>query len=305
LVDLGFAAGWGLGGVLPDGVTRPVFRGAADLAARRDGAGIRQLRQNLARVVPDADEAELTELVRAGMRSYARYWREAFQLPAMDAAEVAAEIDDCVTGREHLENALAAGKGVVLGLPHSGNWDAIGVWLVAVSGDRFTTVAERLKPESVYQRFLAYRESLGFEIVPLTGGTRPPTTVLLDRLRDNHIVALLGDRDLTSTGVPVTFFGEQTRMPAGPAYLAAKTGAVLLPLGLWFTESGWGVRVHPAIPVERTLDIGRATQELADAFAADIADHPADWHMLQKLWISDLPEDEARSLARGYGRREG
>ncbi len=128
---------------------------------------------------------------------------------------------------------LAAGRGVVLALPHSGNWDMAGVWLAQTHGT-FTTVAERLQPESLYQRFIAYRESLGFEVLPLSGGDRPPFEVLCERLRANRVVCLMAERDLTRTGVEVDFFGEPTRMPAGPAKLAIETGAALLPAHCWF-----------------------------------------------------------------------
>jgi phosphatidylinositol dimannoside acyltransferase len=154
---------------------------------------------------------------------------------------------------------------------------------------------ERLKPESLFTRFVAYREGLGMEVVPLTGGQRPPSDVLAERLRAGGAVCLLGDRDLTRRGIDVTFFGETARMPAGPALLAATTGAALHPVGLWFTPSGWGVRVHPeaGLPGERLRDrVSAGTQALADAFAGDIAARPEDWHMLQRLWVADL--DPAR-----------
>ena len=132
-----------------------------------------------------------------------------------------------------------AGRGAILALPHSGNWDMAGVWLVQNNGTP-TTVAERLRPESLYNRFLAYREGLGFEIIPLTGGERPPFEVLAERLRDNRVVGLMAERDLTRTGVQVDFFGEPTRMPAGPAKLAIETGAALLPVHCWYEGDGWG-----------------------------------------------------------------
>lgn len=295
LADWGYAAGWRLVRVLPEGVARGVFGFAADLAARREGPGTRQLRANLARVVPQAGPAELDELVRQALRSYARYWMEAFRLPSMDHTAVHQVIDADMTGRENLTAALAEGNGVILALPHSGNWDAAGVWLVGTHG-RFATVAERLKPESLYNRFVAFRESLGFEILAASGGDRAPSEVLAERLRANGIVCLLADRDLTPSGVPVTFFGERTRMPAGPAYLAAKTGAALIPAGLWFTDGGWGLRLHPPIRVSGADGIQAATQALADVLAADIAAHPADWHMLQKLWVADLSAARQEAL---------
>ncbi|GLZ41145.1 lipid A biosynthesis lauroyl acyltransferase [Actinokineospora sp. NBRC 105648] len=291
----GYGLGWQLVRALPHGVGRTLFRAGADLAARREGDGVQQLRTNLARVVPQAGPAELDDLVRQAMRSYARYWLEAFRLPSMDAKAVYAEIDATMTGKEYISAALAEGNGVVLALPHTGNYDAAGVWLVGEHG-RFTTVAERLKPESVYEKFVAYRESLGFEILPATGG-KNPAVVLAERLRGNGLVCLLADRDLTPAGIPVTFFGERTRMPAGPAYLAARTGAALLPAGLWFTDDGWGLRIHPPVKVDGVRGIAVATQALADVLAADIATHPADWHMLQKLWISDLSAERQAALA--------
>ncbi|MGW6375913.1 phosphatidylinositol mannoside acyltransferase [Rhodococcus sp. NPDC055112] len=284
--DLGYAAGWRLVRALPEGVAESLFNRGADLAARR-GGGPDQLRRNLARVlgVPAAEVPD--ELIRDSLRSYARYWREAFRLPSMDHVELAKRLNAHVYGQEHLDKALADGRGVVLALPHSGNWDMAGVWAVHRFGS-VTTVAERLKPESLYQRFLAFREGLGFEIFPLSGGERPPFEQLAKRLRQNRVVCLLGERDLAKHGVPVTFFGEPTRMPAGPAKLAIDTGAALLSVHCYFEGDGWGFQVDP--PVDTAGGVAAATQALADRFAANIADHPADWHMLQPLWLADLSE---------------
>ncbi|MFG1781270.1 phosphatidylinositol mannoside acyltransferase [Rhodococcus oryzae] len=283
--DLGYAAGWRLVRALPEGAAESLFNWGADRAARRGGPD--QLRRNLARVlgVPAAEVPD--ELIRDSLRSYARYWREAFRLPAMDQHELGGRLDSLVHGQEHLNKAMADGKGVVLALPHSGNWDMAGVWAVQHWGT-VTTVAERLKPESLYLRFLEYRESLGFEIFPLSGGERPPFEQLAERLRENRLVCLLGERDLAKHGVPVTFFGEPTRMPAGPAKLAIETGAALLPVHCYFEGDGWGFQVDP--PVDTAGGVAAATQALADRFAANIADHPADWHMLQPLWLADLSE---------------
>ncbi|MBY6362028.1 phosphatidylinositol mannoside acyltransferase [Rhodococcoides corynebacterioides] len=282
----GYVAGWRVVRALPEGVARRLFDAGADLAARR-GGGPEQLRRNLARVLGTTPADVPDELVRASVRSYARYWREAFRLPSMDLAAQARSIDASVSGKEHLEAALAAGRGAVLALPHSGNWDMAGVWLTQTHG-QFTTVAERLRPESLYRRFVEYRESLGFEIFPLSGGERPPFEQLRDRLEAGGVVCLLGERDLARHGVPVTFFGEPTRMPAGPARLAVDTGAALLPVHCWFTESGWGFSVEP--PLDVSGGVEDATQQLADRFAANIAAHPEDWHMLQPLWWDDLSE---------------
>jgi KDO2-lipid IV(A) lauroyltransferase len=291
-VDLGYAAGWGLVKSAPHRLTSRSFTAVADAATVRNGKGARQLRRNLRRVVgPDMSETELDELVGAGLRSYARYWLETFRLPKMDKRAVVAATGSNTEGIVHIDEALEQGRGAILALPHTGNWDVAGLWLVSHSGP-FATVAERLKPESLFDRFVAYRESLGFEILPLTGGTRSPLEVLRERLRQNKVVCLLGDRDLSRNGVPVDFFGEPTRMPGGPAVLAATTGAALLPVGLWFTEDGgWGqvIEAPLEIPEGRLRDqVPAVTQALARSFEKLIAAHPADWHMLQKLWLADL-----------------
>lgn len=293
LADLSYAAGWGVVRGLPEGLARSAFRLGADLAARRGGPGAAQLRRNYARVVPQAGPEELTALVRDGLRSYARYWVETFRLPGMDHDEIYRRVDDAFVGASLIDAALERGRGAILVLAHTGNFDISGLWLVRHSG-QFTTVAERLRPESVYQRFVAYRESLGFEILPTTGGDRMPYRVLLERLRENRVVCLLADRDLSHRGVPVTFFGARTRMPAGPARLAAMTGAQILVADNAFTDGpdgpGWRVRVHSPILVHGRDEVRSATQRIADGFAADIAANPVDWHMLQKLWLEDLPE---------------
>ena len=303
LSDRGYAAGWRLVRALPESTARTLFDRGADFATRKGGPA--QLRRNLARVVGVAPEAVPDELVRASMRSYARYGREAFRLPTMDHAGLVKSGRIVVEGLEHLEAALSRGRGVVFVLPHSGNWDMAGTWLVQNYGT-FTTVAERLQPESLFEQFVAYRESLGFEVFPLTGGQQPPFTALAERLRANKVVCLMGERDLTGRGVPVLFFGERTWMPAGAAKLAVDTGAALMPVHVWFTEDehgreGWVVRTRE--PLDVSGGVAAATQALADCFAEGIAAHPADWHMLQPLWETDLSESRLDRIAAEQARR--
>ncbi|MDG3011358.1 phosphatidylinositol mannoside acyltransferase [Rhodococcus sp. D2-41] len=293
LADAGYGAGWQLVRLLPESVATRLFDVGADLAASR-GMGTDQLRRNYSRVLGVPPEAVPEELVREGLRSYARYWREAFRLPSMDVTEVKRKIDPLVAGTEYLDAAMAAGHGAVLALPHSGNWDMAGTWLVQTWG-KFATVAERLEPESLFERFVEYRESLGFEVFPLSGGETPPFPALAERLRAGGIVCLLGERDLTAKGVPVQFFGEQTSMPAGPAKLARDTGAALLPVHCWFTDGGWGFSIDA--PIDMAAGVESATQALADRYAANIAAHPADWHMLQPLWWQDLSESRRARLS--------
>ncbi|ASW54634.1 phosphatidylinositol mannoside acyltransferase [Plantactinospora sp. KBS50] len=296
LADLGYLAGWRLIRVLPRPVAAAAFGVAADRAYRRGGPGVRRLAENLRRVVgPDLPPAELDDLVRRGLRSYARYFLEAFRLPGGDRAAIRRQFR--LDGEQVLAAEVAAGRGVVVALPHAGNWDAAGAWVTAM-GWPLATVAERLKPESVYRRFVAFREGLGMEIIPLTGGRQPPLTLLAERLSQGYVVPLLADRDLSRTGVPVTFFGQPTRMPPGPALLALRTGAPLYTADMWYeADSACGRLVgpiEPPGPEHGTLSqrVTVLTQRVADQLAAGIARHPEDWHMLQRMWL-DQPANRA------------
>lgn len=290
--DAGFAAGWMMVRALPEFVARNAFDAGALIAAR--GGGPEQLRKNLARVLGVTPDQVPAALMRSSLASYARYWREAFRLPTMDHAALAGRLHGSVRGKQYIEAALQAGRGAVLALPHSGNWDMAGVWLAQTHGG-FTTVAERLKPESLYRRFVDFRESLGFEVLPLSGGERPPYEVLAERLTANGLVCLMADRDLTRSGVAVDFFGETTRMPAGPAKLAIDTGAALLPAHCWFDGDGWGIRIHSPLDCS-SGDVDAITQALADTFAEGIVVYPEDWHMMQPQWVADLPESRRARL---------
>lgn len=293
LSDALYGLGWSTVKKLPEPVAVRLGQTLADTVWKRRGKGVLRLEANLARVVPDAGPERLAELSRAGMRSYLRYWMESFRLPAWSEQRIKDGFEP--EGLHHLTDGLAAGKGVILALPHLGNWDLAGAWVTRNLGVPFTTVAERLKPETLYDRFVAYREGLGMEVLPHTGGSAFGT--LARRLRAGGLVCLVADRDLSASGVEVKFFGDTARMPAGPAILAQQTGALLLPVTLWFDATPvMKGRVHPPVEVPETgtraEKTSLMTQALADAFAEGIADHPEDWHMLQRLWLADLEPRE-------------
>jgi KDO2-lipid IV(A) lauroyltransferase len=238
---------------------------------------------------------EFDDLMRRALRSYARYYLDAFQLPARSREELR-------TGF-HLEHGMrlgddvASGTGAVVALPHAGNWDAAGAW-VAANGWPITTVAERLKPEGVYEKFLDFRRSLGMEIIPTHGGDRPVFDVLEERVKTGTVVPLLADRDLTARGIEVEFFGGRTKMPAGPAALALRTGAPLYVASLWFEpEMAVGLLEGPlTLPGDGPLDVRlrKTTQLIADHFAQGIARHPEDWHMLQRMWLDQHAAPKAQ-----------
>lgn len=289
LTDALYGLGWSTVKKLPEPVAVALGQRVADQAWKRRGKGVLRLEANLARVVPEASPRRLAELSRAGMRSYTRYWMESFRLPTWSPERIRDGVE--IKDAHYLVDGLDSGRGVVLALPHMANYDLAGAWVTTKLGVPFTTVAERLKPESLYDRFVAYREGLGMEVLPHQGGAAFGT--LARRLRAGGLVALVADRDLSASGVEVSFFGETAKMPAGPARLAAQTGALLLPVTLWYDESRvMRGRVYPPVevpesgtPAERTAVMA---QQVADAFASGIAEHPEDWHMLQRLWLADL-----------------
>jgi KDO2-lipid IV(A) lauroyltransferase len=196
-----------------------------------------------------------------------------------------------------------------------GNWDQAGAWVIARGAPGFTTVAERLEPESLARRFFAFREGLGFEVLPATGGASR-FGILAQRLRAGGLVCLPSDRDVTGSGIEVDLFGEKARMMGGPAALAVQTGAALMPVTLWFEGPGWGTHIHEEIGVpeqgSRRDKVTAMTQEVARVFEAGIRAHPEDWHMLQRVFVADLDlarlaaaEARAHATAAGDGSADG
>jgi phosphatidylinositol dimannoside acyltransferase len=292
LTGAGYGLGWSVACRLPESWARQCFRSAADIAWHRRGLRVQVLEGNLRRVIGgDPPDGQVRALSRQVMRSYARYWLEIFRLPVMPAERLVGGMH----ASGHLKTALehvAAGRGVVFALPHMGNYDQAGAWIIASGAGSVTAVAERLKPESVYQRFTAFREGLGMEVLPASGGSANPFGVLAQRLRAGKIAVLVCDLDVTGGGIEVDFFGERARMMGGAAALAVHTGAALMPVTLWFEGDDWGVHIHEEIPAPAQGNRRQKTvammQEVARAFEAGIRTHPQDWHMLQTVFVADL-----------------
>jgi KDO2-lipid IV(A) lauroyltransferase len=292
-----YVLGWIVVCRVPGRWAQWMFGQIADQLWRRQGRGVRQLEANLARVIgPDASAMDLRRLSRDGMRSYLRYWLEVFRLPVIPPAEILGRMR--AAGEEQSAfGHLAAGRGVIFALPHMGNWEHAGAWIVLRGAGKVTTVAERLRPESLYDRFVAFRERLGMEVLPHSAGASR-FGVLAQRLQAGGLVALLCERDLAGSGVEVEFFGEPARIMGGPAALAEQTGAALMPVTLWYEAENWGAHIHPEIPVPETgtgpEKITAMTQQLARVFQDGIARHPQDWHMLQNVFVADLDTGRLR-----------
>ncbi|WP_109471233.1 phosphatidylinositol mannoside acyltransferase [Ornithinimicrobium cavernae] len=301
---LAYRLGWTAVRRLPAAAAYRLFDTIADVMHRRGGKGVERMRANYARVRPELRADELDALVRAGLRSYLRYWCESFRLPDRTAEELAASVR--VIGDGPPREALDAGRGVVCFLGHLGNWDTVGAWATHHLAP-VTTVAERLRPEEVYERFVAYRESLGMTILPLTGG-QAPFRALVRTVHDGGLVPLLADRDLTDSGVEVSLCGHPARMAGGPAALALATGAPLHPVTVTYerrqprtggalgrrpgpTAYGVVLTFGPAVAVPdggtRAEQIVAMTQACADYLGATLREHTEDWHMMQRVFVAD------------------
>jgi phosphatidylinositol dimannoside acyltransferase len=300
LTGVAYQLGWKVICRVPEPLARWVFNEVSDLAWRRQGPKVQVLEANLRRVLsykqqsPDVDGKELRTLSRAALRSYARYWLEVFRLPVIPIDRIVSGMHFRGPGDATVFAHLKAGRGVIIALPHMGNFEQAGAWIIARGAGTFTTVQERLKPESVYESFVKFRQTLGFEVLPLTGGGSPFGTLAV-RLRAGGLVCLVSDRDLKETGIEVEFFGEKARI-AATAALAVHTGAALMPTATWFEGDDWGAEIYPEIPVPesgtRAEKVAVMSQQLAHVFEEAIAEHPQDWHMLQRVFNADL--DPAR-----------
>jgi len=277
---------------MPERFAYLVFQWLADRSWRLRGTGIRQLEKNLQRVLPDASEQMLRSLSKNSMRLYLRYWCDSFRIPDWSSERIISTIR--VINEENLRTALAGGKGCVVTTPHVGNWDHAGAW-ACLSGMPLTTVAERLKPESLFQAFLSYRQALGMEV--LASDENHIVGVLANRLRQGKLVALVADRDLSGSGIPIDFFGETVSMPVGPAALSVQTGAPLIPTFVRYLEPrdshGFNIEIEffpPVVDSEtntRTERVEAMVKACASIFEKEIAKDPAQWHMLARFWTID------------------
>jgi KDO2-lipid IV(A) lauroyltransferase len=283
---LGYLSGWRLVRRLPERRAQAVFRRIADEIYRRDGRSVQRLRANLAVVCPGLGPGDLDELTRHAVRSYLRYWCETFRLPSWPTEDLLRRTR--IVDEHLMREAFAQGRGLVVPLPHMANWDWAGAWACAEVSPLWT-VAERLRPERLFDEFVAYRRTLGMHILPLTGGDA--AFPQLERwVRGGGVVCLLADRDLSRTSVEVDLCGARARMPRGPALLARRTGAPLVPVTLHYDGDTMTLTFHPAVPHQDGDDgLARMTQAVADAFTAALREHPQDWHMMQRVFTAGPP----------------
>ena len=282
LTAVAYFAGWRIVRWLPEKSAYRLFDLVADRVSARNGKSFRRLESNLKRVVPELSDTELRNLARVGMRSYLRYWCDTFRSPDWDTKRIQSTVT--VNDVELLLEPVRSKRGVVVALPHAGNWDHAGSYFCS-HGIPLVTVVERLKPEKLFLKFLEYRQKIGMEALPLDGRVMG---TLASRLREGKLVALVADRDLSRSGIDVNFFDGTARMPAGPALLAIRTGADLVTAYVSYTQTGIHIEFRKVlIPVGETENdrVANTVQLCADNFAAGISEHPQDWHMLQRIWV--------------------
>jgi KDO2-lipid IV(A) lauroyltransferase len=277
-----YFAGWRIVRWLPEKFAYSSAYSVADILARRNGKSVQRLRENLQRTQPDITALDLDLLTINAMRSYMRYWCDTFRFPDWSQQRISQTVT--VENEHLLMDAIAAKTGVIVSLPHAGNWDHAGAYFCG-KGVNLVTVAEHLKPEKLFQKFLTFRQNMGMEVLPLDGRV---LGTLAQRLRQGALVALVADRDLSRSGIDVKFFGGPARMPAGPALLALKTDAPLITAFVSYTECGINIVFkNVLIPTAGTQEqkVAEIVQMTAQHFEDGIKEKPEDWHMLQRIWI--------------------
>ena len=291
-----FRAGTTLAQRTPPAVARPARRLGSKAAAAHGGERAFLVRRHLRRVVgSQLGERELDRLVDAAFDAYARYWVDSARLQVASDADV--DLGFSVEGFEHIEDAFARGVGPILALPHLGGWEWAGRWLTCRPGYEVTVVVEPQEPDDLFEWMAGFRESFGMHVVPLGPEAGP---AVIRALKANQVVCLLCDRDIAGGGVDVEFFGETTTLPAGPATVALRTGAAIVPVGVYQLPDRHHAVCLPPVPAERTgklrADVQRVTQLLATELESLIRARPEQWHLMQPNWPSDHSALEAHRV---------
>jgi len=276
---------WKLIALLPENSAYKLADYVSDRIYKKNGKGIKRLRGNYGRVMPEYSAQKLEELTKLGMRSYLRYWFDTFRLSKWSKNRI---ISTTQVIRENLlRDPIQSRQGCIVALPHAGNWDHAAAYFCS-TGITLTAVVEKLKPEAIFKKFLAYRESIGIEAISHKEKTIP---ILTERLQAGKLIALVADRDMSRNGIEVNFFGKTSKMPAGPAILAIKTGAPLITAYVRYTPSGIEIifdeTLKPTNSGSEEEQIKIITQSMADNFAKRIKENPVDWHMLQRIWVDE------------------
>ena len=276
---------WKVIGVLPERSAYKLANAISDQIYNKNGKGVKRLRSNYQRVVPNISDLQLDKLTKDGMRSYLRYWFDTFRLNKWSKSRI---IETTFVVRENLlRDPVETKKGCIIALPHAGNWDHAAAYFCS-TGIPLTAVVEKLKPEAIFKKFLVYRQSIGIEAISHKEKTIP---ILMDRLNEGKLIALVADRDMSRNGIEVNFLGGIAKMPAGPAILAIKSGSPLVTAYIRYLDNGIEITFDETIKLpiagNEEEQVRKITQSMADNFAKRIKDSPVDWHMLQRIWVDE------------------
>ena len=271
MIAYAYLLGWRIVRLLPEKLAYKLFNAIGRYVYKKNGKGVNRLRSNMQRVSGLTGGA-LEQLTSDAMASYMRYWCDTFRFPDWSKERINESVE--LVDSHLLTDPLDNGRGVVVALPHSGNWDHAAAYFLG-RGYKAATVAERLKPEKLFKAFLKFRTDIGLEVLSTDMRTIP---TLVARAREGYIIALVADRDLSSNGVEVNFFDGIAKMPAGPMAIAKKAEVDLVGAFITYTKSG--IKIY-----FEKLDY--SVQAEADFFAKHLKANPVDWHMLQRIWIND------------------
>jgi KDO2-lipid IV(A) lauroyltransferase len=280
-----YSAMWSIIRWLPERTAYGFFQQLANLAYKRNGKRVQRLRSNYQRVMPNLSAVELEEMVKAGLTSAMRYWCDTFRIQDWSQEEAASTVTS--TNQHLLAEGMRSGKGVIVAVPHAGNWDHAGYYYCAI-GYPVHTVAEHLRPDRLFRKFLAHRQRMGMTVLDLDSKTLPE---LKKFLYQGQLVALVADRDLSKSGIEVDFFGGVAKMPVGPALLAYQTEASLITAYVNYRDDGIHISWDGPIVVvrenEERVEVARITQEIAKVFEKEIQNDPTSWHMQQRIFVDD------------------
>lgn len=299
--------GWRVAPKLPRALVRGLARLAAWVTWLIRPGGVKQLEANLARVAVSS-RWQLRLLSLRALESYLRYWAEVLTLASCTQSQIDARVR--VEGPNRAMEAISAEGAAVLALGHLGNYDLGGAWASRHLAP-LVTVAERLQPTQLFDEFRTFREHLGMKIYAHKGEDAFRNLVRHAQGGD-ACIALLGDRDLSGSGIEVQMFGQTVPVAAGPATISAATGVPVIPTTIHYERLHgqrrrqarwpWGIVITFGSPLRvdrsapRTGELTRVSQEWINTVAAGIQAHPQDWHMMQKLFVADL--DQSRYQAK-------
>lgn len=238
---------------------------------------------NLKAIFPDKPDREIAKIRINMFRNFAKYLVDFFRFSKLNREFIEKNIK--IENIQHIDEALSKGKGAVILTAHLGNWELGGV-VIALLGYPFWAVALSHKDKRVNDFFIFQRENKGVKVIPLEKAVRTSLAVL----RENEVVALVGDRNFSERGLVLDFFHKPTSLPVGPALLSLKTGAAIVP--------GFMVRNKDdslTLKMEKPLDskptgnkdkdlLGLMTQ-YKSIFEDYIRMYPHQWYMFRKFWV--------------------